>query len=583
MRRLKTSIRGGALGFAGALGAVLCGGPACYVGLTDADTAGLADGGDDGDGDGDGGDDDGQAAGDPDLPADFVPPPATMRRLTVRQYENSIADVFGPGVAPTVELEVDETTELFSSIGAAKVGTSEYGVEQYREAAFDIADQAFAAAVPHPLLADCVPQTSGDPCVRAAIEGLGLRLWRRPLKTDEIDRYAALVDATYEDGHDPVLGFRYAIAALVESPSFIYVPIVGEPAPGGVRRFTGWEMASRLSYLLWDSTPDDELLQAAASGELSTAAGVQTQARRMLDDERARDLLVRFLGEAWNVERLDILDKNPEAYPEWSEAILQDYRTEFRLVLEDLLARDRDVREIFEGKTSFASPALAELYGIAPGSAAEAGEEGFSPVDLGDDRFGLLTSGAVIAANSPSDRTSPTYRGVFLLERVLCQTPPPPPPNVDNVLPQDDGEGETVRDKLEKHRTDPVCAGCHALIDPLGLALEHFDGMGRYRDIDGDVPVDATGEFEGRDLDGAADVAALLAEDERAITCLTSHMLSFASGRPIGPDEDATLEALQTAFEDEGYRMRELVVAVVSSPAFRYLAETPTRRLADPS
>ena len=450
----------------------------CYSGVGDHDgnDPGAADGADGGADGADGGGDD----GDP-VPAGFEPAPGAMFRLTVSQYHNSIRDIFGPEIIVGVDLDVDESTELFKSIGASKVGTSVAGVEAYRAAAFGIAEQVFADPSAHGWLSGCTATSSADPCVRDALTEVGGRLWRRPMTDEEVGRYAALVDAPFEEGQDPQLGFQYAIAALIESPNFIYVPMIGEPTEQeGVRRYTSYEMASRLSLLLWDSTPDDELLDAAAAGDLLTAEGIEAQTRRMLTDDKATDMLARFFGEAWNVDGLTLIGKDPSAFPNWSQDIVDDYRTEFRMVLEQMMVDDTDARSLFDRTTTFASPELAALYGLPPGDPADA-VDGFSEIELGDQRFGLLTSGAVLAANSPTDRSSPTKRGKFVLERLLCGFVPPPPPNVDDTLPVDDGQPKTTREMLEQHRENPSCAGCHNLVDPLGVTLENYDGIGLWR------------------------------------------------------------------------------------------------------
>lgn len=538
----------------------------CYAGVTDhdGDEPGAADGADGG---ADGADTNGDGADE--VPAGFEPAPGAMFRLTVRQYHNSIRDIFGPEIVVNVQLDVDETTELFKSIGASKVGTSVAGVEAYRAAAFDIAEQLFADPSSQPWLEGCTATSSGDACVREAIAEVGGRLWRRPMTDEEVGRYAALVDAPHEEGNEPQIGFKYAIAALIESPHFIYVPMIGEPTDEpGVRRYTDWEMASRLSLLLWDSTPDEALLDAAAAGELLNGDGVQTQVRRMLTDERASDLLVRFFGEAWHVDGLTVVGKDPAAFPNWSQDLVDDYRTEFDMVLEQMMADDADARSLFDSTTTFANPELAALYGLPPGDG-----DGFSEIDLGDQRFGLLTSGAVLAANSPSDRSSPTIRGKFVLERLLCGFVPPPPPNVDDVLPEDDGEPKTTRDRLAEHRENPSCAGCHNLIDPLGLTLEHYDGIGVWRDQELGFDIDASGEYDGEVFEGAADLAGYLASDPRFSTCMSQQVLSFAAGREIREEDEEMIVNIAASFEDSEFQLRELVVGVTTSAAFRFISE----------
>ena len=543
-------------------------GAGCYTGLGDVGSGhgaggqlAAAEGGGTGGG-GDGGGTDGTP------PADFQPEPGAMRRLTIAQYHNAVADVFGDAIVPTVDLEEDETTEVFLSIGASKVGTSEHGVEQYQAAASDVATQVFAHRGDYELLVDCGPQSADDPCARAFLEHYGRLLWRRPLDADELDRYVALVGADYENGQNPPLGLQYALAAMLQSPNFLYVPQIGEEDPDtGLRRYTSLEMASRLSFFVWDSIPDDELLVAAEADALLDPADVAAQVDRMLDQPRAADLAGRFFAEAWNVQRMAVNDKNPEVFPDWNDTLLGEYRDEFRMFLADLVARDGDVRDIFSGKTTFASPELAGWYGLPAPDANGA-------VPLDDTRFGLLTSGAVVAANSPSDRTSPTIRGKFVLERLMCQTVPPPPPNVNNTLPDDDGiEGETLRKKLERHRKDPNCAVCHEMIDPLGFVFENYDGVGHYRTEDNGTAIDSSGSFGNQTFAGAGDLSAFLASDESATQCVAQLLLGFATGRETTKQDVDIAAQLQQAFAAAGYGFHELVVQLATQPTFRYLAE----------
>lgn len=515
------------------------------------------------------GDDDEVGNEDEPPPEGFEPGPGAMRRLTNKEYVNSIVDVFALPLPLNLDLEVDETAEEFLSIGASKVGTSERGVEQYRDAAFEVAAMVFERKADYPRLAECAPAGADDPCVGEALAYYGERLWRRPLDAEELARYAALVDAPYEDGQDPALGFQYALAALIESPNFIYVPQIGEDdAASGLRRYTDHEMASRLSYFLWSSTPDEELLAAAREERLGTNAEIAEQAERMLEAPRAQDLAARFFAESWGVDRLVLNDKNAEVFDRWDQSLLDEFRGEFDAVLTDLVERDADVRELFSGRTTIASPTLAEFYGLPAPDA-----EGL--VALDERRFGLITSGAVLAASSPSDRSSPTHRGKFLLEKVLCGVVPPPPEDVDDTLPSDDPSEapKTTRDKLEEHVTNPSCAGCHQLIDPMGFTLEHYDGIGAFRETENGLPIDPTGVYEGKALDGVADVAEFLATDERATRCVAQRLMSYATGRDYLPRDRAAVDELHAVFADEAFVLRMLVIELVQSPTFRYLSE----------
>lgn len=498
----------------------------------------------------------------------FRPPGATMFRLTRSQYRNGIKDVFGSGIGDDVSLETDESTELFSSIGAAKVGTSGRGVEQYRDAGLKIAKRVFAKASSYPKIGGCKPKTASDSCVADYLKHYALRLWRRPMTSDELARYQKVVGSQGKD--ELRLGMQYALAAMLMSPNFLYVAQIGEPAnKPGLRRLSGYEIATRLALFVWDSLPDETLLEAAAAGDLDSASGVAAQAKRMLRAQRARTLPVRFFGEAWNVDGLDVTDKSTKAFPGWKASLVTAFKEEFRRVLQDLVfERDGDLRDLFDGNQTFVNGELASLYSIAGVSGS-----GYQRTTLGSGRSGLLTSAAVIAANSPSDRTSPTRRGVFVLERLLCEEIPAPPANVKNALASSSGsKGKSLREQLESHRDNPACAGCHKLFDPAGFTFEHYDAIGRYRRRDQGVTIDASGTLSGTELDGVDDLAAYLRRDKRTGACIAKRLFAFAVGHEPKPGEKSVVERLTAALVASGYSFQDLVAAVVRSDGFRYVS-----------
>ncbi len=502
----------------------------------------------------------------------------SMRRLTEAQYVNSIQDVFGDQIVLDQDIVEDETNELFLSMGASKVGTGEYAVELYHRAALSIAQQVVTDAANQPTLSSCMPFEPGDACIADALAGYAEQLWRRPVSSEEI---APIADIVGEPGQGTTeewqLGMIYAVAALLDAPSFLYVTEAGElDTSTGFYRYTSVEMASRLSYTLWNSTPDPALLEAAEKGELVTEQGLRSQVARMLEAPRAEGLATRFFGEAWFVAGLDFTDKNTDVLPEWTPELVAAYQQEFDLVLRDMMKRDADIFELFTGSQTFVDPLLADLYGMSPVEGAA-----FTQQALPESRAGLLTSGAVVSAISPSDRTSPTHRGKFVLEQILCDAVPPPPPNVDDVIePPTPEEGLTLKEKLAQHREDPACASCHDLIDPLGFTFEHFDAIGRYRDTDNGNPVDATGELHDTVLDGMPDLVALIVDDPRTTECIAERLFAFASGHEIDGAEPEVVELVTEAFRDHK-SFKSLITDLVTSDAFRYLQPGSTEAPAD--
>ncbi|MEZ4380098.1 MAG: DUF1592 domain-containing protein [Nannocystaceae bacterium] len=532
-------------------------------------SAGSASAGDaDGDGDSDS---DGDSGGLPAQP--FVPGPPTLPRLTAAQYNNALRDVLGAPL-PTPLLEPDTNPYLFFNIGAASTTVSEVGVQRYEEAAEAISAAVFADAARREALVGCVPEAADDACAEAFITTFGRRLMRRPLSAEERGRWLAFA-AELADG-DPWQGLRMAVAGMLQSPNFLYRVELGEAAPTADdptrRRFTGWELATRLSFLLWNTTPDDQLLDAAQSGLLDTAEGLRTEAERLLDDPRARPAIQAFFAQYLDLGRLDHVERDSELYPLYTPTLAESMRTEVELLVDDLVFReDTDVRGLFTTRRTFVNDDLAKIYGVdAEGASAIT----FVPVELPEDgpRAGILTLGAFLMMNAHATETSPTLRGKYVRERVLCEEVPAPPDDVDTNIPEPDGEAHTLRERLEQHRADPSCAACHAFIDPPGFLFEHFDSIGNLRELDNGYPIDASGELDGAPLAGARDLADALIDDRRVGRCMVTQLFRNTAGRLELPGERPGITAIEQDFKASGYRYRALLLAFVTSEAFRTVA-----------
>ncbi|MBX7197161.1 MAG: DUF1592 domain-containing protein, partial [Sandaracinaceae bacterium] len=462
----------------------------------------------------------------------------------------SVADVFEIDVAPRTPLDPDETSFALPSLGAARVATSARGVELYREAALDVATQVMERASEVPGLAGCAPETSTDPCIDRAIARFARRLYRRSPSTSELARLRAIVSVAGEEPDLLAMGLRYAIAAMLASPSFLYVPAIGVSVSPTRARYEGWVVASRLSFVLWGSSPDDALLDAADRGELDTAEGVMAAASRMLDDPRADDLAYRFLAQSWHLDALSEASKNTEIFPDWSPELLASFRDEARLFVSDLDARDADFLEVIDGTETFVDARTASFYGL------DAPAEGHVRVALPEARVGLLTSGLVLAATSRSNGTTPTHRGIFTLEHLLCRTIPAPPPGAAD---------RAAEIPADVRRTHPSCAACHGQFDPLGDVFERFDAIGA--------------DHSERALPGILDdapvsdpraLAAWLRASPETERCMARELYTFATARePLSSDEPA-LRAITHAFADGGHSFRALVLATVTSDDFRF-------------
>ena len=507
-------------------------------------------------------------------PAVYEPAAPVLPRLTTLQYRSTLVDLFGANV-PLLPTESDTNPYLFDSIGAATTTLSELGVEQYEQAAEAATHYVFSDPLRRAVQVGCEPAAPGDACVQAYLARFGRKALRRPLTADELARWTSVTVALAQP--DLWEGIRLATAGLLQSPHFLYRVELGEPdAEDPERRvLTGFEMASRLSFLLWNTTPDDALLDAAEKGELSAPDGIEEHAARLLSDDRARAAIQRYFAQYLDLGRLDEVQRDPANYPLFTPTTKAAMRREVELLVDHIVQEGGDTRTIFSTQSTYVNSDLAALYGVdAPG----ADPTTFVQVDLPEDgpRAGILTLGAFLTMNAHETQTSPTARGKYVRERVLCQVVQPPPPDIDtNLEPSEGQEALTVRQLLEEHRKNPACAGCHSFIDPPGFLFEHFDSVGAHRDkLPGDQPVDATGDLDGVALDGARDLAELLTTDERVGRCVVTQLYRHAQARLDEKGEKAALDELDASFAETGYDFRALLLSLVTHESFRTVRAT---------
>ncbi len=547
-----------------ALTALLAGSTACYGGSDGRSPGAADDGTDDGATDSD---DQGETDGDPLV---FDPAPAVLPRLTSTQYRNSVEFLLGPGL-PAVALEPDTNPYLFFNIGAASTTLSELGTQQYEEAADQLSHLVFDDAERRVDLLGCEPAAPGDQCVQGFLAEFGRRAYRRPLTADEMLRWQQVtVELATPDAWE---GVRLAVAGMLQSPYFLYRVELGEPDPQDPEqlRFTSYEMASRLSFLLWNTTPDDTLLDAADAGDLVTDEGLRDNVERMLADPRASTAIQQFFAQYFDLGRLGGVTRDVDAYPLFAPTLPGSMRTEVQLLVDDFVfRRDADIRGIYGTHSTFVNEELAMLYGVeAPGASPIA----FVPTELPEDgpRNGLLTLGAFLTMNAHETETSPTLRGKYVRERVLCQEVQPPPDDVDTDLGDDASEDAvTLRERLEAHRENPACAGCHGFIDPPGFLFENFDSIGSYRtEYEGGYAVDASGDLDGMALANATELGPLLADDARVGRCLVTQLFRHAQGRLDDERERDILTDLDDRFAEHDYRFQSLLLQLVTHEGFR--------------
>ena len=506
----------------------------------------------------------------------YAPGPAVFPRLTEPQYRASIEDAFGgPGLAvlPRLPLEPDTNPYLFTNVGASSTTLSEVGTERYELSAHAIADAVILDPARRAAVLDCEPMTAGDACVQSSINLLGRRLYRRPLTTEEANRWRAIA-TDHADGN-ALQGLRLALAGMLQSASFLYRVELGEheATRPGWRRYSDLEVASRMSFLLWNTGPDDALLDAAIAGRLSTTDGIEAEALRMLEDPRARRAVRAFFAQYFDLGRLNnVSERDMTLHPLFTPTLATAMRTEIELLVDDVVfTRDVDVRELLRTRRTFVNSELANLYEV---SATNASPITFVPVELPEDgeRAGILTLGAFLMANAHPTETSPTLRGKYIRERLLCDLVPAPPADVVTQIPEPTGMARTLRERLEAHRARADCAVCHATIDPPGYLFEGFDSIGRVRTLDNGYPVDTSGGIDDVDLSNGRELGEYLSEDPRVSRCIARQLFRHANGRLERASEEIAVRTLGQNFLLGGSHFTDLLLAFVTDESFRYAA-----------
>jgi hypothetical protein len=499
-------------------------------------------------------------------PRDVEAAPAPLRRLTSEEYNNTVRDLLGDTSRPADSFPPDEAVAGFENNTVSPV--TQILVERYMGAAEALA----AAAIEH--LDRLAPCPTGDPheaCARRFLDTFGRRAFRRPLEEGERATLLALYAAKEQrSGH--ARGIQLVLEVLLQSPKFLYRLEPVDDRKPGVRALTGYEVATRLSYFLWASAPDDALLDAAEAGKLATPEGVGSAARQMLKDPRAVDGLRSFHRQWLDLRELDTESKDPVLYPAFTPELKQAMVEEtLRFGASAVLEGGDTVTALLTSRKTFANAPLAKLYGVSPPPGGA-----FGPVELpAQQRSGLLTQASVMTVLANAEETSPILRGKFVREKLLCQPIPPPPPNVDIRPPRYDPR-LTKKERFSRHRTDPSCSACHQMMDPTGFGFEHYDALGAWRTVDGAFPVDAVGGLSGTDdtdgpFDGALALGARLAASQQVRRCLATQWFRSALGRGERDEDNASLETAYQAFSHAHFDVRELMIAITTSEAFRHV------------
>jgi mono/diheme cytochrome c family protein len=433
-----------------------------------------------------------------------------------------------------------------------------------------------ASTPPSRVVFACRPATpvEEEPCARRIAAGLAGRAFRRPVTAAET---SALIETyrreratgTFDSGVEAIL------RRVLASPSFVFRPEVEPPhtTPGHVFTLNGYELASRLSFFLWSSIPDAQLLRVAGEGALTRTAALARQARRMLADPKARALTSNFAGQWLYLRNLSGIQPNSDLFPDFDDNLRQAMRTEAELFFESVVREDRSVIDLLTATDTFVNERLARHYGI-PGVVGAR----FRRVTVTDARRGLLGKGAVLLATSHATTTSPVLRGKWVLDNLLGSPPPAPPPDVPALADNDPAAPRTMREQLERHRANASCAACHKLMDPIGFALENFDAVGRWRATsESGAPLDTADVMaSGRRIDGVAGVRAALTEHpEIFVRTLVEKLLVYALGRGLEPEDMPAVRAIVRDARADGYRFSAIAAGIARSVPFRMRVSAP--------
>jgi hypothetical protein len=481
------------------------------------------------------------------------------RLLTRFEYDNTVRDLLGDKTRPAQNFPAENRILAFDNDGRTHT-VSPLLVEQYQAAAEEVAQRAVAEN--RAMLVPCNPATGAMTCGNQFVDRFLRRAFRGEVSGDESAPFHDLFKTGLEtDGFDT--GVEMVVEAVLQSPRFLYRIETATPGdePSPASRD---ELASRLSYFLWGSMPDDQLLDAS----LSNSKEIEAEVRRMLADHRSRDSVKHFFMQWLDLEGLASIAKDPNAFPEFRSSMRRSWVSSIERYIEHVVFEQGTVHALFTEPIIFVDDLLAPLYGASADP---------------EQRAGLLTQPALLAKLAHPDQASPIRRGVFVRERILCELLPSPPNNVD-ITPPDPDPNATTRERFAEHTSNATCRGCHQLIDPIGFGFEQYDALGRYREVENGIPIDASGELIAtRDPNlvgpyvGAIELSEKLAGSSEVRECLVTQVFRFAMGRAESEEDECTLRRLNNTLIAADGRIDELLVAITLTQAFRMKREEDAR------
>ncbi len=500
---------------------------------------------------------------------------ASLRRLTQEEYRNSIADIFGSDIEVRGVFEPTLRVGGLQAASTAVLSVTPVGFESFTKMADSIAVQVTAEKYRSKL--PCAPKDAkapDDACSANVIGHYGALLFRRPLTRDEIKSRVSLSHNLADKEKDFYAGLRYGLASLLQASDFVFrKEMAVQTADKKGYTLEPYSKATRLSYLLWNSTPDKELLDAAGKGDLNSPEGLEKQVTRLMASPRLEVGMRAFFNDMMELDTFDTVSKDSILYPKWGSVVANAAKEEtLRTMIGLSLKENGDMRDLMTTKKTYLNRNLAAIYQLPFSFTGE-----WVPYEFKSDsgRSGILTQASMLTMFSHPGRSSPTKRGVALMDILLCEPTPTPPANVDFSIVSDvSGALKTVRERLEAHATNPTCASCHNHSDPIGLVLEGFDTIGARRTKENGVTIDLKASLQGKSFEGAEGLGKVLHDSPKFSTCLAKKVYAYGRGENSEDVGAGTIKTAYKAFQDSGYRLRALLKSMATSPEF-YAAPTP--------
>ncbi|CAN5195965.1 hypothetical protein BH11PSE2_BH11PSE2_09420 [soil metagenome] len=491
------------------------------------------------------------------------------RRITEPQYRNAIADIFGSDIKVDGRFEPETRKDGLIAIGSAAASISSSGFEQYFAIARQVADQTLDPRR-RDQTAGCKParpDTADPACTTAVVRRYGALLFRRPISDAQVAARVKLAAEGAERSGDYYAGLRLALVSLLTAPDFLFRIERAEvdPTHPDNLRLDAYSKASRLSYLFWDAGPDAGLMRAAASGAIHSDQGLSAEITRLAASPRLESGVRAFFTDMLQFERFESLTKDAATYPKFGLKVAEDAREQtLKTIVDQLITRGGDYRDLYTSRQTFISRPLAAVYNVPYTTTDPWMAYGFSEES---GQSGLLTQVTFMSLFSHPGRSSPTIRGVRLHEIFMCEPTPDPPPDVDFSKVRDNTAG-TVRGRLTQHMNNPGCASCHRISDPIGLALEEFDGIGQRRFIENGQKIDVSAEIDGVKFSGAQGLGRFLHDSPKLPSCLVRDLYAYGVGRAWDDDDEDYLTAELKHFAASGYRMPALMSRLATTPQF---------------